>query len=228
MTRKVRTLGLAFVAVLAMSALGASVAQAGVSVLMSDQEKYHTTLDATQIGEHVFEVDTVEPLNDEVKCKKATFAGTLEKASSTITVIPTYAECKAFGLTATVTTTGCEYTIHSAVTVNAPHEYTAEVDVHCDVGKFIKVTTATCEVQVTEQTNLKHVMVTNDTNVKTELNDVTVTPTVSNIAYHVTKDGIGCPLTGVETRTDGIYTGNTTVTGTFEGNPIGITMEHQP
>lgn len=221
-------LGLAVGAVFAMNAMIASAAQAGTFDYRAGE--YPAIITAAQIGEHTFEVDTVDPNNDAVKCKDSTFTGALSEAEANegvVRVTPTYTECKAFGLTATVTTTGCTYTIRPTATITAPHEFTGLVDLHCESGKFIKVTTATCEIQVTEQTNLAHVILTNDTAVAPAKDDVTLTADVTGIAYHVTKDGIGCPLTGVETRVDGVYKGETTVTAENEASSqVNFTVIH--
>ena len=85
-------LGLAFVAVLAMSAVTASAAQA---TPLLEASKYWATIEAT--GENVGENFHTEA--GTITCKVSHYTGTLSAASSTLTAHPTYTECLAFGLT---------------------------------------------------------------------------------------------------------------------------------
>jgi hypothetical protein len=216
MTRKLKTLGLAFVAVLAMSAIAASASQA--SSFMTEGEKYPVTISASQEGEHVFTVLTEAGKNSEVKCKKATFSGSASAKSSEVTVHPTYEECTAFTLPATVTTTNCDYVIHSGA--GSVDNFAGTVDVKCSSGS-IKVKTATCEVSVGGQTGLGNLGLVNNTAGGT----VNINPAVTGIAYTNVTDGIGCPLPDKASHTDGTYNGKTLASAKFEGSAIKATIE---
>ncbi len=56
--------------------------------------------------------------------------------------------------------------------------------------------------------------------------DILLTANVTGIAYEVTKDGIGCPLSGTGKFTKGDYTGDTTITAknAVSGAAVGITL----
>jgi hypothetical protein len=106
MIRNIKALGLAVVAVLAMSAVVASAAQAANQIQASE---YPATVTGTQTGENVLSNGVRS-----VSCAKANLVGELAAASSTLTIAPEYSECTGnANTTATVNTAGCTYTLHS-------------------------------------------------------------------------------------------------------------------
>jgi len=136
-----------------------------------------------------------------VECKEATFKGTLKGSASSVEVTPTYKNCKAFGLTATVTTTGCKYKFSNPVDLKAEAEDTlheAEVAVVCETGKNIIVKALGCEAKVGSQSGLKKV------EAEKEGTGLLVKANVSGIAY--TLKGATCG--GEGSFTEGTYEGN--------------------
>ncbi len=210
MIRKFRALGLAFLAV---TAIGAVAAQAAHAIPQFTSFQYPATIEGTaeKIGERfVTEAGSVE-------CEVSHFTGSLAEPSSTLTVHPTYTGCKAFGfLSATITTTGCDYVFHATERVEL-HRYRAHVDVKCEAGKAITITASTCAAKVESQTGLTTVDFTNTTNTPASANDVDVKPTVKGITYTVTNDGFLCPFSGTGLKHGGEY-----VTNEGETNKITI------
>jgi hypothetical protein len=201
MIRKSKALGLALVAVFAMSAVIASAASASTF----HAAKYPVTLSGSQTTTHVFSASGTS-----VSCEKATFAGSASADSSEVTIHPTYSGCTAFGFVgATVNTEECNYVFHSGATTNEKEEiYAGTTDVKCPAGQSIKVTASTCALEIKGQTGLSSVSFDNNA-AGTE----TVGANVEKIANTVTKDGFLCPLNGTGNFTDGKYTGTTLVQG---------------
>jgi len=200
MARKLRTLGLVFVATVAMSAMAASAAQG--SQFHTKGAAYPAAITGNEVGEQIFKVHVAAGNNNEIKCKKVAFTGTLAAASSTLTLHPVYQECTAFGLNAVVNTEGCNYVIHSEAEL-ALDEFAGSMDIECGAGQFVNVVTATCELHITPQNGLKALTLVDSTaagNIIPEFN-------LAGFAYSITKDGIGCPLTAVENRVDGTHKG---------------------
>jgi hypothetical protein len=230
MNRKFKALGLAAVAALAIVAVAASMAQASnPGKLMATS--YPATLHGSQVeGEnHVFTLTDNSNLTTE--CTTATFTGTQKEASSTSTVHPEYGKgggrCSAFlGLTATITTDGCNYLFHIGNTITPGGNWDGTVDIECEAGKAITIVTGTCELRVDPQKGLSTVEGINMLEAKPAA-DVTVKTNVRNIHYTVTKDGFLCPLEGLGKEfVLGDYTGNTTITAEDTlGNAEALTIE---
>ena len=199
MIRNFKALGLALVAVFAMSAVVASAASASEFT----SAKYPVTISGSQSTTHKFTAGSTS-----VTCETATFAGEASAASSTVTIHPTYSGCTAFGFVgATVTTTGCDYLFHSGAEVSS-EKFDGTVDVVCGEGKSITIVASTCALEIKGQTGLSTVSFQNAAEGK-----VTVGANVSSIAYTTTKDGFLCPLAGTGNFTNGGYTGDTSVSG---------------
>jgi hypothetical protein len=188
MIRKFKTLGIAMVAVLALSAVVASAA----SATNFTASKYPTSGTATsEKGNDDFNTEA-----GSVECKAHFHVGPLTEPSETVTVVPTYTECKAFGfLNATVNMNGCDYEFN----VNG------NVKVLCPAGKSIIITAGTCETTIGAQGPLSKVDLANSGT------GISAQATVTGIAYTVTKDGIGCPFSGTGAKTGATYTQNTAV-----------------
>jgi hypothetical protein len=138
MIRNLKALGLALVAVLAMSAVAVSAAQAEGVVTA---ENYPVTLTGTQENNNIFKVGAVRS----VECKKATLDSTLTGPTKTaLTTTAAYGECSSSpsALPATVNMNSCDYTL-TANTPVAPANTTgsATVSVFCGTaGDGIHVT----------------------------------------------------------------------------------------
>ena len=209
MIRNAKILGLALVAVLALTAIAASSA----SALKFTANSYPVHLTGTQSGSHKFTVT-----GSTVTCTTATFTGSATGASTTQTMTPIYTGCTAFGfINSTVTgfphTGGnCDYlfgeptssagviTGHAALTC-------ASGDVQIDAGP------CTVTLQPANNTTLK----TNTYTLNTPAaGEITVDTNITNVHAEVTKSEFGCPISK-GTHTNATYTGNTVVKGTNGG-----------
>jgi hypothetical protein len=196
MIRNFKALGLALVAVFAMSSLVASAAQAEQSYRSSASP---TTLSGSQVAQNKFHV----PGAGTVECSGANFKGTVVgTAVSTIEVHPEYSGCVAFGFATThITTTGCNYKFATPIKNQATNQ------VICSGTSKIKITptffgSSVCTVEVGSQTPSGVVDLANNAG-KT---DVLVTSTVTKISHTA-----GC---GASAAADGEYTGSVTEVGT--------------
>jgi len=197
MIRNLKSLGIAFVAVLAMSAVVASAAQAVPSYTGS---AYPTT----GTGSNLKGSEKFTTAGGTVECNSH-FEGTLASPGGpTLTVTPSYSSCEAFGfLSADVHENGCTYVFHASSRIAEGH-YSSTVDVSCPGSNKMVITAATCEVQVGSQTGLSSVTT------KNEGTGVKVVPNVSEITMDVTKDGFGCPFSGTG-HSKGTYHGEVTL-----------------
>jgi hypothetical protein len=204
MIRNLKVLGLAVVAVLALSAVMASAAMAVPSFTASTYPAQITGSNTK--GSEVFKTE-----GGNVECNSHFLSHAQNAASSTLTVTPKYTSCDAFGfLEATVNTESCSYVFHATEQVSGPHVvYKHHVDVECPVGQSIKVIAGTCRAEITTQTGLTSVKTTNIT--EGGVGKVTVQPEVKGITYHVTQDGFLCPFGGTGLKHDGEYTGDVVV-----------------
>ena len=201
MIRNLKVLGLAFGALLALSAMMASAAVATPEFTASSYPAQVTGSNTK--GSEVFTTE-----GGKVECNSHFVSHSLSAASSTLTVTPTYTNCEAFGfIEATVNTEGCTYLFHVTEHVhqNSPTTTTfwrLHTDVTCEAGKSIKITASTCKVEIKPQNGLTTVAV------EPIESNVTVEPNVEGIAYTVTQDGFLCPFGGTGNKTDGKYTGH--------------------
>jgi len=187
MTRNLKALGLALVAVFAMSALVAGVASA--AEFHSEVET--TTIKASQSNTHLFKTTA-----GEVTCLSATFEGKqTTKTASSITVTPTYKECHInfFGskVSATVNMNGCDYTLYAAGTA----------DITCPT-KEAEVVAAGCTIKVAGQTGLSSVSYSNIAK------HIDINASLGGIKY--SHSGFTC---GTGSGTAGTYNGTTTAEG---------------
>lgn len=216
---RIRTLSTALIAVLALCAAAASTASA---------EGIYTATEYPATGTGVSEVgnDTFTTEAGNVECK-AHYEATLTAASSDLTVIPTYTNCKAFGFaSATVNMGSCDYTFTTPKTVTAPHIWTAQVHVKCtDKTKPITITAGACETTVGEQTPEGHVIITTTT---TKPTDLDVLASFKGITYNVTKDGFLCPFSGTGHKTGATYTQHKEITVVSAIPGVGLDIIHKP
>ena len=133
---KLKMLGLAFVVMLAMSAMIASAAQATTLTAGNSTavEHEHATLLTSQAKQNTFKFGIRELI-----CSKAEFDGTLIGTDSTVEVTPTYSECSTkpvLGVIfrATVTHEGCTFLLHAAESFPK-----VTADVKCPAGKKITI-----------------------------------------------------------------------------------------
>ena len=194
MIRKFKALGLALVAVFAMSALAAT----GASAASFNSEANTTIVTGDDDNStHTFAAGGVA-----VECTESTFTGTQSgTASATLSVRPIYNGCTFLGEPATVHTTGCTYEF-SAVT-NATGHLPAKIE--CTGSNMIKVTTSACSLTFNTTDTDRGVTATNLGSGKTA--DVTIHATAD---AEFTKSG---PLCFLVVGNKGTYTGTSTLKG---------------
>ena len=211
MTRNLKALGLALVAMFAMSAVASSAASAEV---LFHSEASETTLTGTALNNQVFSVGEGES-EQAVVCEKIDVDATVSGTTNTsINVAPKYTECEAESLTAHVYFNSCYY------------EFTSHGSVHVRCG----TTGDKIEVRVTflgerqcldipaQTPGVSTVDYTNGGEGTTR--DITLNSTAAGISY--TKTG----LCGSGSGTDGRYSGEVTITGEDqEEHHIGIWVE---
>jgi hypothetical protein len=208
MTRKLKTLGLAFVAVLAMSSLAASAAQANFSSANYPATVSGSQIEGTITGAAVSKHEFTTKAGT-VKCTTASFAGkSLAGTATELTLTPTYGGCTLAGIAATVNMNGCHYifTVEKTTTENTVDLLT---HVTCPVGGVItvSVTGSVCKVTIAGGQTLKGIETHN------EATDVVATIDVSGISYTI-DEGPKCPNGPASgTYTDGTYKGLATLQG---------------
>jgi hypothetical protein len=153
-------------------------------------EKYPTTLSATA-SNHVM---TIEGLS--LKCQKTTLSGEIVEAQQKLELTPSYNECTALGMPATVSTAGCKYRLEASST---------SLDIVCQENKKIVITAGlgACEIQLGGQSKLQKVSYENSAGSPVML---TMTFSLASVKYTVTKASFLCPLKLGE-RTNASYAG---------------------
>lgn len=212
MRRYLRSFGGALVAVLAVSAMAASAAQA---VPQFTAEAYPATIDGQQVGAFV-----LKDSGGEFSCSEGTYTGALEKASSTLTLNAQYASCAWSGLSATIFMNGCSYVFHLKEKTGND-TYKGPFDISCPAGKVIEVnaytskshTVLVCRVTIGSQTGLGPAVFVNIT----AENDDEIPEATEGLKY--TQEGV---CTNGEFNT-GIIQGAALFTAKNElGEPIGL------
>jgi RHS repeat-associated protein len=177
----------------------------------------------SMIGEQ--EETHVLTLESAIKCKKASFEGTVTKtAQKTIELAPKYSECTMFGVAATLTSGGCKYKF---LEPTGAGPFTGLVSLLCPAGESVKVTLSVpeCEVRLTEQTSKGTLTYEN---LGGSPATVRVKPSLEKLKYNKTKDGPSCPLSGTGEKEDGKYTGNTRLEGRKEITQVPIAVGEVP
>jgi hypothetical protein len=201
MIRKFKVLGLALVAVFALTAV------ASAAEFHSESSTGNTFLEGSQTTANVFTVTNPKGTKvADVHCSSATFTGTQTgKTVSSVEVHPTYAGCEAspFG-SAEVETDGCTYNLHSAGTV----------DIVCAKEFAIKIVAPGCTITVGGgQSGLSSVNYSNSGSPST----VTALANVEKIAYKAS--GGLCSFFNVPSSgTLGDYAGGVNVKGYVDMN----------
>jgi hypothetical protein len=180
MSRNLKSLGLALLAVLVTSAIATSPAQAAPTYTAS-------AYPATITGSNTAGKETWTTPAGTVQCDSH-FQASLSAPSSTLAIVPKYTNCVAFGfLNGTIQTNGCAFVLHTTEQV-APSHYRHHVDISCPTGSPGIVTTwGTCEVDIPPQTGLTTITTQNSGSA------LTLVWNMADITMNVTKDGFGCP-----------------------------------
>ena len=204
MIHKFKALGLALVAILAMSAFATSAASA--LEFTATNGNYPVNFSGTQPAS---EPPKFTGDGYTTECNVEKFSGTLSGKSSTIEVTPTYEGCTSFGISSTVTMNGCKYWFHIS------SSNLALVSLICPLGKEVTIHAGTCVIHIPPYTAKSHALITN---VSPRL---AVKKTVSGISMSYT-DAFLCPFTGNTTTTEGTLTGGAVeLSGGEEGIDVG-------
>jgi hypothetical protein len=202
MLSKFRVGGLVLVAAIAISAVAASAAQAGEFTA----SKYPATVTGSQTSKHEFKFNT-----GTVVCAKATFDGTLEKESETLTITADYKECVTAGGGGAVNVkmNSCDYLLHAGETL-ANENVDGSLDVQCnkegDEIEFIHEKNG-CVVKVPVQNALNTLVFTN----KKMAGDYEMDISLTKMVYTQNEK---CKEQGV--FEDGEYLGKSTMKGEEE------------
>ncbi|MGB7684823.1 MAG: hypothetical protein WBL45_03480 [Solirubrobacterales bacterium] len=154
MVSKLKIGGLALLAVLATIAVAASAAQAGEFTA----SEYPATITGSQTAKHDFKFQT-----GTVSCAKATFHGTLEEASETLTVKADYKECKTPNGGVSVKMNSCDFLLHADETIENGR-VDGSLDIQCneegDEIEFVEPANG-CVIKVPAQEGLGTLVYTN-------------------------------------------------------------------
>jgi hypothetical protein len=206
--RKLKVVGAAMVAVLAVTAMAAS-AQA---------KTFHSDINTTFLLGTQAESNVFTTKAGTVKCSTATFTGEITGTSvEKATVTPAYGTCKAFGQNATVTSSGCQYVLNA----NGSIEKIQGCLNGAYGGFVIDVPTGECTVKVPNQTpGTTTIDYTNEelkegtAEQKTNSKDILVRSTVAQIKYEVVGPGTICGTAGTYEGANGAsYSGTVTTKG---------------
>lgn len=222
MSIKLKTLGLALVAALAVGVVGVMGATASTGGHFIS-EKSHTIIKAEQVSSHVL---FDHELGIGITCKKASFEGTSNAETTTaLTITPHYTECSGGGDSSVdVTMNGCAY-IFTVNTSPATSDNTTHVE--CPEGKVIEVhvdppLVGTCTITIKAQTPKGGL--TYETGESSGKHDIFSNITVSEIHAVKHESGFGCFGESGTSQT-ATLNGTATVKG-FETDgttPVGIT-----
>ena len=214
--RKLKVLGLALVAVCALSALSAASASANYNIASGSGG----SITGNQVTSNVFTTDV-----GNVTCTIVTFTGSqATETAETLTVTPKFETCKLAGQKVTVDPTeGCKFLFEKPTTTEPVGTTDANVRVCQDEegnpkGHIVIKDTAGlgCEVTVKPQT-VGHVMFTNEA-----AGTVLAEATVTGIHYTWTKGCPNAPKGEPGTNTNGTYTGSVRVSGEAGGKAVAI------
>lgn len=223
MIRNLKALGLALVAVFALSAMAASAASA-LELTASNGlgEHEHALLHAEQVSgeEDVLEITG----NTSVKCTTSTATATLATGTaSEITVTPSYSGCKAGG-TLVTHVEGGQFLLTQGAEVGED-EFTITAHVTEEITLTITnlfQTSSVCTIHIKPQAVPGHAIA----HVNTATHDITLTNDFTGLHYTATEgSGVGC-LGAPETGENADYFGTTTITAedTSE-NPLSLSID---
>ncbi len=157
MTRNLRMLGLALIAVFALSAMAAAAAQA---TPLFTAAKYNASIHATTEQKIGAESEYFESIGRKFECEIVHYTGTATSDSSTLSITPDYTDstqggnCKAAQtLSVTVTENGCTFLFHAQEFMDAAKDYTVFVDVVCGANPIVvNVLGGACIITIGSQT----------------------------------------------------------------------------
>jgi len=225
MIRNIKALGLVALAALVVGATAAQAVPNGVYTAGITSPLTHTTsnLHGEQYGtaaENFFKTPA-----SEFNCENTgvTFSGTISNGTATSMVaVPSYKDCTANGLPATIIINGCTYTLDQPEAIEGGDTtWSNTVDLVCPGGKAIELevflggtktahNTKICTITILPANNMGQVISHNIAGAGGKKDDITVTADVSNIP--VEEHGAACP-DGNTKAVVGTYKNSVTLTG---------------
>lgn len=197
MNRNLKLLGLAAMALLAVSAIGT----AGVQAATFTSEAGATTVVSTHDGTGKTAHAVIDAAGANLTCaQQVANSSWVGQALAGIRVFVGLSACNSVGQTATVNMNECSLELKAGGTM----------DIVCPAGKEITYSTPNpvCDVTIPAQSNKGTLTYTNITTGTSK--EITVSPNLTELKYTAT--GAGCPETG--TFTNGAFTtGNYFLTG---------------
>ena len=188
MTSKIKALGLAVVAIAAMSVFAMPAAQAAKLDIGATPASVFAQTEANQAAS--FTLTSAGGSKFAISCPMATLEGTTQGQSiEEATFTPTFSgnaqtpNCTAFGVAAQVLMNGCKFTF----TASGQPSGTLLIDiVGCTTGTLVEIKTAICKLDVLPQNGLSHIVGS-----KLSSQEATLSASVSNIT--VLQTGAACP-----------------------------------
>ncbi len=223
--RNLKALGLALVAVFALSAIAASAAQAEYNLTPGVTPSFITAEQIAHANGNKLEIPA---RGTKVECKEVLYkSGTLTGLNLTdVNVTPEYKNCTANGeLAATVDVNGCSITLTGETSGEQ-----GVVHLLCSAGKTIEITipAISCTLKIHEQTpTAGGVKYTNTEASKPD--DVDATAEVSGVTYERVGTSTGCVAAAQKEGNDATLLTNITVkafedTGGAEGKQVNLTV----
>ncbi|HEX6687576.1 MAG TPA: hypothetical protein VF085_02795 [Solirubrobacterales bacterium] len=209
-----KILGLCLLAAGAICAVGAPAASA--------DPIFHSEVEDTILtGSQGTEVPTVLTTDKgELKCEIVKFSGTWSATTNTtLTLKPTWENCKMGGITTFVTTNGCALVFHLGLNTET---FESKMDLECPAGKQLVVEPGFCTITIPPQAGLQQVTFTNEGEGTTRA--LVADLNVGGIDYK--EHGAECGSEGEGTTTNGTLTGRITVKGEKAGGQhVGIWVD---
>lgn len=209
MTRNLKALGLALVAVFAMSVAAASAASAAeLTATNGDGEHETGSLHAVQNESNKDKLGLPELATT---CSTSTATGEVPGGTaSELTLIPTYHGCTTGGLVTHVSMNGCDYLLHAGESIGED-KYKVTADIKCSEENEITLTVtnlfqtkSTCTIHIPGQE-------VGGSGILTDLTDGTVEleGEFEKITYNAESiSGVGC-LGNAGEHNNAVYTGTT-------------------
>jgi hypothetical protein len=226
MTRTLKALGLALLAVCTISAVAASSASAATDEFTCVGQ---ATCDVTGTSSNFATTFGTKSSSLTLTCEHTSYSGTATSGASEITVTPANNTCRALSANDTHVDFGCSYVLKGSTTSNThttgDTTTDAPVSLNCNHTGSITITiTGLCTITIRDTHNGVTVNqnlhgVTYDTEGSGSTADLKVTITVDTITY-TTHGGFGCAFGGLSTTgTDGTLTGTATAKGYLDNQP---------
>jgi hypothetical protein len=225
MTRHIKALGLALVAVFAMTAVIASAAQAVQGKFTVTDSKILTVTQDDAAGQNTTTgLQTLKTTSGAITCDEVIGRAQVTAGSQPTEITAEKIFYKNTGLTTcngplstkpTVDLKTCHYLFTAGETLGTS-DLTVQAHIKCKVGDQITITAPFCQIHIPEQTPEGHLIFKNVQPQGQTKTHITGEATITGITYH------GTEL--CSSGKDGTYTGNLTVKG-YIGEPFQIAHE---